>query len=61
MIAFSFANADALTAWENSAERRHWISAAEPLLTGEAIPHAISGFEGIFSHVAGWPVVPAPR
>src|ERR1035437_9018709 len=61
VIAFSFASADALTAWENSAQRRRWIAAAEPLLTGEAIPHAISGFEGIFSLVPGRPVVPAPR
>lgn len=61
VIAFSFASADALTAWENSAQRRRWIAAAEPLLTGEAIPHAISGFEGIFSRVPGRPVGPAPR
>jgi antibiotic biosynthesis monooxygenase (ABM) superfamily enzyme len=61
VIAFSFANADALTTWEHSAERRHWIKAAEPLLTGEATPHTISGFEGIFSHVPGRPVMPAPR
>jgi antibiotic biosynthesis monooxygenase (ABM) superfamily enzyme len=61
VIAFSFANATTLSTWEHSAQRRHWIKAAEPLLAWEAIPHAISGFEGIFSHVPGRPVVPAPR
>ena len=61
VMAFSFANAEALSAWEHSDVRRDWLQRAESLIVGEARTHAASGFEGIFSHAPGQPVMPPPR
>jgi antibiotic biosynthesis monooxygenase (ABM) superfamily enzyme len=61
VIAFSFANADALSAWERSDERREWLEQGSELVTGVATTHAVSGFEGIFAHTPGHPVVPPAR
>ena len=49
VIAFSFASAEALSAWERSEERRAWVRRAEPLVAGPATSHALSGFESIFA------------
>jgi antibiotic biosynthesis monooxygenase (ABM) superfamily enzyme len=57
VIAFSFASAEALSAWERSAERRAWTDRSHGLVAGDARTHAVSGFEGIFSRT----LVPPPR
>jgi antibiotic biosynthesis monooxygenase (ABM) superfamily enzyme len=61
ILAFSFADADSLTAWEHSDERLSWLRRLDGLVAGEATTHSISGFEGIFAHPPGRPVVPPPR
>ena len=61
VIAFSFADAESLSAWERSEERRSWLERGASLVAGEATTHAVSGFESIFSHVTGQPVVPPAR
>lgn len=61
VIAFSFESAEALSAWEHSEERRRWLALSEQWVQGEATTHAVSGFEGIFAHAPGAPVVPPPR
>jgi len=61
VVAFSFASADALSVWEHSPERRDLLKNAERLVDGEARPHTVSGFEGIFAHAPGTAVVPPPR
>ena len=61
VLAFSFASADALSAWEHSDERRDWLRRLDGLVIGETRTHAVSGFEGIFAHAPGQPVVPPPR
>jgi len=61
VLAFSFANAAALSTWEHSDERRSWLARAEGMVVGETRTHSVSGFEGIFAHAPGQPVVPPPR
>jgi uncharacterized protein len=61
VMAFSFSNADTLTAWEHSDERSQWLARAETLIAGEARTHAVSGFEGIFARGPGNSVVPPAR
>lgn len=61
ILAFSFTDADSLSAWEHSDERRSWLQQLDGLVAGEATTHSISGFEGIFAHAPGQPVVPPPR
>lgn len=61
VLAFSFENAEALSAWEHSSERQDWLDRAQSLVVGEATTHAVSGFEGIFAHAKGSAVVPPPR
>lgn len=61
VLAFSFSDAEALSVWEHSDVRRDWLQRAESLIVGEARTHAASGFEGIFSHAPGQPVMPPPR
>ena len=61
VLAFSFANAEALTAWEHSDERQSWLDRGASLLEGEVRTHAVSGFEGIFAPAPGGGVVPPPR
>jgi len=61
VLAFSFADAASLSAWEHSDERSSWLEKLDGLVAGEATTHSISGFEGIFAHAPGQPVVPPPR
>lgn len=61
VMAFSFASAETLSAWEHSDVRRDWLKRAETLIVGEARTHAASGFESIFSHAPGHKVTPPPR
>lgn len=61
VVAFTFASASELSAWEHSDERAQWVAKAQPLVQGEARAHGVSGFEGIFSHSSGQVVVPPPR
>ncbi len=61
VVAFSFANAAALSDWEHSDARRAQLDAARDLVVGEARAHSVSGFEGIFSYAPGQAVVPPPR
>ena len=62
VLAFSFADADQLRAWERSDVRREWLDRSRPLVAGEVrAAHAASGFEGIFSHAPGQVVTPPPR
>lgn len=61
VVAFSFENADALTAWEHSGERASLLDRLEGLVVGETTTHSVSGFEGIFSHAPGRPIIPPPR
>jgi len=49
VIAFSFASADALSAWERSEVRLAWVRRAEPLSAGPMTAHALSGFESLFA------------
>lgn len=49
VIAFSFASAEALSAWERSEERLSWVRRAAPFTAGPATSHALSGFESIFA------------
>ena len=61
VMAFSFANAAALSAWEHSHERQALLDESRSLVVGEARAHTASGFEGIFAQVPGQPVAPPPR
>lgn len=61
VLAFSFASSEDLSRWEHSDERREWLARADRLVVGSARTHAVSGFEGIFSHAPGEAVVPPPR
>ena len=61
VLAFSFASAEQLSAWERSEVRRSWLERSRELVEGEMTLHAASGFEGIFAHGPGQPVVPPPR
>ncbi len=61
VLVFSFEDADQLKAWEQSRERADWLARSKDLVVGEMRTHSVSGFEGIFSHVPGKPVVPPPR
>jgi antibiotic biosynthesis monooxygenase (ABM) superfamily enzyme len=61
VIAFSFADAESLSAWEHSSERSAWIDRARPLTAGSQTAHAVSGFEGIFAPVAQATASPPPR
>ncbi len=61
VVAFTFASAEELSTWEHSPERAEWVAKAQPLVQGEARAHGVSGFEGIFSHTPGQPVMPPPR
>ena len=61
VMAFSFEDAESLSAWEHSEDRRSWLEKSAGLIAGEARTHAVSGFEGIFSHAPGQPVIPPPR
>ena len=53
VIAFSFASAEQLSAWERSEERRSWLDRSRDLVEGEMTLHSASGFEGIFAHGPG--------
>ncbi|MBI1349908.1 MAG: antibiotic biosynthesis monooxygenase [Actinomycetales bacterium] len=61
VLAFSFRDAESLSAWEHSAQRRDWLRRLDGLIVGEARTHSVSGFEGIFAHAPGQPVLPPPR
>lgn len=61
VIAFSFATADDLTAWEHSDVRRQWVKRAKPLIVGPSRAHGVSGFESIFSPIVNAPASPPPR
>jgi antibiotic biosynthesis monooxygenase (ABM) superfamily enzyme len=61
VIAFSFADAAALSVWEHSDERRSWIERARGVTVGTQTAHALSGFEGIFAPVTQATVTPPPR
>lgn len=61
IIAFSFADAAALSAWEGSPERAHWLAKSEPLKQGAPRTHAVSGFEGIFAPSVHATSNPPPR
>lgn len=49
VIAFSFASAEALSAWERSEVRLSWVRRAQPLVAGPATSHTLSGLESIFA------------
>jgi len=61
VVAFSFASAGELSAWEHSAERQELVARSRRLTLGAPTTHAVSGFEGIFAHAPGQAVVPPPR
>jgi antibiotic biosynthesis monooxygenase (ABM) superfamily enzyme len=61
VIAFSFADAGALSVWERSPERLAWIERARPFTVGQQTAHAVSGFEGIFAPTIGATTTPPPR
>ena len=61
VIAFSFATAANLSAWESSAERAEWLRKSEPLVEGALQAHAVSGFEGIFAPSVHATTSPPPR
>jgi uncharacterized protein len=49
VLAFSFASADDLSAWERSEVRLAWVRRADGLVAGPATTHALSGLESIFA------------
>lgn len=49
IIAFTFASAEQLTAWEKSEERASWLKRLDGIVVGAAESHTVSGFESIFS------------
>lgn len=61
VLVFSFATAAQLSDWERSDVRREWLQRSRDLVLGEARATTASGFEGIFAHSPGQPVVPPPR
>jgi antibiotic biosynthesis monooxygenase (ABM) superfamily enzyme len=61
VIAFSFATAAHLSAWESSPERAEWLAKSRPLSTGALHTHAVSGFEGIFAASVNATAAPPPR
>ena len=61
VIAFSFATAANLSAWESSPERAEWLRKSEPLAEGALHTHAVSGFEGIFAPSVHATTSPPPR
>jgi antibiotic biosynthesis monooxygenase (ABM) superfamily enzyme len=61
VIAFSFASAADLSAWEHSAERRDWLARGERLVAGPTRTHAVGGFESLFATAPGQAVVPPPK
>ena len=61
VIAFSFATAANLSAWESSAERADWLRRSEPLGEGSLNTHSLSGFEGIFAPSVHATTSPPPR
>lgn len=60
IVAFSFADAAALSAWEHSEVRRAWLDRAAPLLDGPARAYTAAGFESLFGEL-GAPHAPPPR
>lgn len=60
VIAFSFASAEHLHAWEHSAARQEWLDRGRDLAVGSMRSHPVTGFESLFSE-RGAPVVPPPR
>ena len=56
VIAFSFTDAHALSAWEHSAVRAEHLRRAEPLVAGPSRAHAVDALESLFSG----PGAPAP-
>jgi antibiotic biosynthesis monooxygenase (ABM) superfamily enzyme len=61
VIAFSFATADDLSAWEHSPQRQDWLDRARTLMVGSQQAHAVSGFEGLFSPTVHATRTPVPR
>ena len=61
VLAFSFSSAEALSTWEHSDERASWLAKLDGMVVGETKSVSVSGFEGIFSHAPGAPVIPPPR
>ncbi len=61
VIAFSFATAAELSAWETSPERDEWIEKGRPLIAGPQHAYDYTGFEGIFSPNVHAPRKPPPR
>ncbi|MBK9738457.1 MAG: hypothetical protein IPO93_02845 [Actinobacteria bacterium] len=61
VIAFSFATAADLSAWEGSSVRREWLAKAQPLVEGPTRPQSVSGFEGIFAPSVQAMSSPPPR
>jgi antibiotic biosynthesis monooxygenase (ABM) superfamily enzyme len=61
VIAFSFATAADLSSWEDSEERRAWLTKSEPLAAGVLRAHDYSGFEGLFSPSVHATASPPPR
>ncbi len=61
VIAFSFATAEDLSAWEHSPVRQEWLERSKPLIVGSQKAHAVSGFEGIFSPIVQASRTPPPR
>ena len=61
VIAFSFATAAHLSAWESSPERADWLERSAALSTGALTTHAVSGFEGLFAPSVHATASPPPR
>lgn len=49
VIAFSFADAHALSAWEHSDVRADWLRRSAPLVAGPSRAHAVDALESLFA------------
>lgn len=61
VIAFSFASAAELRAWETSPQRAEWLKKADAIAEGPQHTVGLTGFESIFSPSVGVTKSPPPR
>jgi antibiotic biosynthesis monooxygenase (ABM) superfamily enzyme len=60
-LAFTFASAEELSAWEDSAERLDWLARSEQLTVGHVHAHDVTGFEDLFAPSVHATTSPPPR
>lgn len=61
VVAFSFASAADLSAWEHSTVRQEWLERSRSMIEGAATTHTVRGFEALFVPEPGQRVVAPPK